>query len=144
MDLGLTVNCYRQRKPSPGRASYPTDPPPLQTASSRPDSARVRPDASRSACIVMEFVPDLDITTADRCSVVGRREFAASTLNAMYQMLFINGFVHCDLHPGNLYFLSTGRVVVLDAGFSVQLSKVNSSVGCSPSVSVFNAAVSRR
>jgi ubiquinone biosynthesis protein len=92
------------------------------TVLSRVRVPRVRPDASRSACIVMEFVPDLDITTADRCSVVGRREFAASTLNAMYQMLFINGFVHCDLHPGNLYFLSTGRVVVLDAGFSVQLS----------------------
>ena len=83
---------------------------------------RVRPDASRSACIVMDYVPDLDVTTGGRCSVVARREFAASTLNVMYQMLFVNGFVHCDLHPGNLYFLSTGRVVVLDAGFSVQLS----------------------
>jgi ubiquinone biosynthesis protein len=83
---------------------------------------RVRPDASRSACIVMEYVPDLDVTTGARCSLVARREFAASTLNVMYQMLFINGFVHCDLHPGNLYFLPTGRVVVLDAGFSVQLS----------------------
>jgi len=83
---------------------------------------RVRPDASRSACIVMEYVQGLDVTTSGRCSLIARRNLATSTLNVMYQMLFINGFVHCDLHPGNLYFLDTGQVVVLDAGFSVRLS----------------------
>jgi ubiquinone biosynthesis protein len=83
---------------------------------------RVRLDASRPLCIVMEFLPDLDVRTADRCFPVARRSFAASTLDVMYQMLFIDGFVHCDLHPGNLYFLSTGQVVVLDAGFSSQLT----------------------
>jgi ubiquinone biosynthesis protein len=83
---------------------------------------RVYPQASHPACIVMEYVPDLDLETARHCSLVARRAFAAATLNVMYQMLFIDGFVHCDLHPGNLYFLSTGQVVVLDAGFSAQLS----------------------
>jgi ubiquinone biosynthesis protein len=83
---------------------------------------RVRFDASRPASIVMEYIPGLDVTTADGCSLAVRREFAAATLNVMYQMLFINGFVHCDLHPGNLYFLPSGQAVVLDAGFSVQLS----------------------
>jgi ubiquinone biosynthesis protein len=37
-------------------------------------------------------------------------------------MLFIDGFVHCDLHRGNLYFTRRGQVVVLDGGFSVELS----------------------
>jgi ubiquinone biosynthesis protein len=37
-------------------------------------------------------------------------------------MLFVDGFVHCDMHPGNLYFTTSGQVVVLDAGFSVVLS----------------------
>jgi ubiquinone biosynthesis protein len=83
---------------------------------------RVLTDASRPTCIAMESLPGLDVGTGRRCSLVARRGFAASTLNVMYQMLFINGFVHCDLHPGNLYFLPTGQVVVLDAGFSVQLS----------------------
>jgi ubiquinone biosynthesis protein len=84
---------------------------------------RVRLDAGRPTCIVMEFVTDLDLRTATRCSLVARRSFAASTLDVMYQMLFIDGFVHCDLHPGNLYFLNTGQVVVLDAGFSTQLTE---------------------
>ncbi|HJQ01172.1 MAG TPA: AarF/UbiB family protein [Jatrophihabitans sp.] len=83
---------------------------------------RVHVELSRPTCIVMDYLPGLDVGTGARCSLVARREFAASTLNVMYQMLFIDGFVHCDLHPGNLYFLPTGQVVVLDAGFSVQLS----------------------
>jgi len=84
---------------------------------------RRRPDACRPGCIVMDFVPDLDLDTARRCSPAMRRAFAAATLAVMYQMLFIDGFVHCDLHPGNLYFTASGQVVVLDAGFSAQLSE---------------------
>lgn len=84
---------------------------------------RVHPEASRPAAIVMDFIPDLASDTAAQCSPALRRRFAASTLTVVYQMLFINGFVHCDLHPGNLYFTRGGQVVVLDAGFSVQLSE---------------------
>jgi len=84
---------------------------------------RVLPEVSRPACIVMEYIPELDTGTAERCSIVARRAFAAATLTVMYQMLFIDGFVHCDLHPGNLYFLTSGQVVVLDAGFSAQLTE---------------------
>lgn len=84
---------------------------------------KVDQDASRPRCIVMEFIPDLDLNTAAACSVAMRRRFAASALTAIYQMLFVDGFVHCDMHPGNLYFTRGGQVVVLDAGFSVQLSE---------------------
>ncbi|QBS39491.1 AarF/ABC1/UbiB kinase family protein [Nocardia sp. CS682] len=83
---------------------------------------KVYPEACRPRCIVMEFIPDLAVGTADQCSPVTRRRFAASGMAAMYQMLFVDGFVHCDMHPGNLYFTRGAQVVVLDAGFSVQLS----------------------
>ena len=76
----------------------------------------------RPACVAMEFIPDLDVRTAQRCPVALRRRFALSGLAAIYHMLFVSGFVHCDLHPGNLYFTRGGEVVVLDAGFSVQLT----------------------
>jgi ubiquinone biosynthesis protein len=84
---------------------------------------KVYPEACRPRCVVMEFIPGLATDTADRCSPVARRRFAASGLAAMYQMLFVDGFVHCDMHPGNLYFTAGAQVVVLDAGFSVQLSE---------------------
>ncbi|WP_194832805.1 AarF/ABC1/UbiB kinase family protein [Nocardia sp. XZ_19_369] len=83
---------------------------------------KVYPEACRPRCIVMEFIPDLAVGTADSCSPVTRRRFAASGMAAMYQMLFVDGFVHCDMHPGNLYFTRSAQVVVLDAGFSVQLT----------------------
>ncbi|MBF6331909.1 ABC1 kinase family protein [Nocardia transvalensis] len=83
---------------------------------------KVYPEACRPRCIVMEFIPDLAVDTADHCSPAARRRFAASGMAAMYQMLFVDGFVHCDMHPGNLYFTRSAQVVVLDAGFSVQLS----------------------
>jgi ubiquinone biosynthesis protein len=71
----------------------------------------------------MEFIPGLDVGTARDCPVALRRHFARSGLAAIYRMLFVDGFVHCDLHPGNLYFTRGGAVVVLDAGFSVQLTE---------------------
>ncbi|WP_316042184.1 AarF/UbiB family protein [Nocardiopsis sp. CNR-923] len=87
----------------------------------------------RPRCIAMDFVPDLDTGTARSCSPALRRRFAESGLTAVYRMLFVDGFVHCDLHRGNLYFTGSGEVVVLDAGFSVQLS--DRLRRCSPSSS---------
>jgi len=83
---------------------------------------RVYPEACRPQCVVMEFIPGLAVDTAGKCTPAARRRFAASGMAAMYQMLFVDGFVHCDMHPGNLYFTSSAQVVVLDAGFSVRLS----------------------
>ena len=84
---------------------------------------KVYPEACRARCIVMEFIPDLAVDTAARCTVNARKRFAASGIAAMYQMLFVDGFVHCDMHPGNLYFTMGAQVVVLDAGFSVRLTE---------------------
>lgn len=84
---------------------------------------KVHDGECRPRCIVMEFIPDLNLDTAARCPTVMRRRFAISALTAIYQMLFVDGFVHCDMHPGNLYFTRSGQVVVLDAGFSVRLSE---------------------
>ncbi|MCP2303647.1 ABC1 kinase family protein [Actinokineospora globicatena] len=84
---------------------------------------QVYPELTRPDCVAMEFIPNLDLRTAQRCPVALRRRFAQSALTAIYHMLFVDGFVHCDLHPGNLYFTRGGEVVVLDAGFSVQLTE---------------------
>lgn len=45
-----------------------------------------------------------------------------AALNALYRMIFVEGFVHCDLHSGNLYRGRGGTVVILDFGFTAQLS----------------------
>jgi ubiquinone biosynthesis protein len=78
--------------------------------------------ASRDRAIVMEFIPGLGATPAESLPPAAARRFARSALTAVYEMLFVDGFVHCDLHPGNLYFTRSGQVVILDAGFAVRLS----------------------
>jgi ubiquinone biosynthesis protein len=84
---------------------------------------RVFQDESRPCCIVMEYIPGLNADVPRRQSPAARRQFAASAITSIYQMLFVDGFVHCDMHSGNLYFTERAQVVVLDAGFSVQLSE---------------------
>lgn len=80
---------------------------------------RVMGDLCRSGSLVTEFIPNL--RTEVPPAGLKRIQFADSALTAIYRMLFLDGVVHCDMHPGNLYFLASGQVVVLDAGFHVQL-----------------------
>ncbi|MFG3442771.1 ABC1 kinase family protein [Nonomuraea sp. NPDC047897] len=72
-----------------------------------------RPDV-----LVMEYVPGLDRSGQGP----DRREAVVAALRAVYHMLFIDGFVHCDLHPGNLHPMPDGSVVIVDAGFFRQLT----------------------
>lgn len=79
------------------------------------------PEASGEGALVMEFIEGLtrfgpaDFTTEERRAIVRR------VLGGVYRMLFIDGHVHCDMHPGNLYLTRSGEVVLLDAGFVVRL-----------------------
>jgi ubiquinone biosynthesis protein len=52
------------------------------------------------------------------------RASLVTSLRALYRMIFIDGFVHCDLHQGNLYLRDGGEVVIVDAGFVVELTDV--------------------
>jgi ubiquinone biosynthesis protein len=73
------------------------------------------------AMLVMEFIDglvrieELDWEEADYQSSL------ITGLRALYYMIFVDGFIHCDMHPGNLYLLKGGRVVILDAGFVAKM-----------------------
>jgi ubiquinone biosynthesis protein len=80
------------------------------------------PEVSGDGVLVMEYIPGLGrfgpgTMTREQCRMVVRR-----VLQGVFQMLFLDGLVHCDMHPGNLYLTSDAEVVLLDAGFVVQLS----------------------
>lgn len=81
---------------------------------------RVIQDLSTPGCLVTEYIDDLHPRYSAPAGVK-RKKFAESALESIYRMLFLDGLVHCDMHPGNLYFLSSGQVVLLDAGFSIRL-----------------------
>jgi ubiquinone biosynthesis protein len=51
-----------------------------------------------------------------------RRRSVVAGLRALYRMIFFDGFVHADLHPGNLLFRRGGGLVLLDMGLVAELS----------------------
>jgi ubiquinone biosynthesis protein len=48
------------------------------------------------------------------------RAAAKTLLRILYRMVFVDGFVHADLHPGNIFFLDRG-VLLLDFGLVARL-----------------------
>jgi ubiquinone biosynthesis protein len=72
----------------------------------------------RPEVLVMEYLPGLrQIDSTDEVAQLAER-----VLHCVYRMLFLDGLVHCDMHPGNLYLQPAGHVVLLDAGFVVRLN----------------------
>lgn len=69
------------------------------------------------AVLVMEFLPDLTHISDLYQQGVDCRSSIVTALRGLYQMIFIDGFIHCDLHPGNMYFQNDGQVIFLDTGF---------------------------
>ncbi|MFF4157386.1 ABC1 kinase family protein [Streptomyces sp. NPDC001678] len=83
---------------------------------------RLRPEWSRPTCLVFDYVPGLDTRTPATLPDPVRARLASAVLAAAHKMMFVDGFVHCDPHPGNVYLLPEGRAaVILDAGYSVRL-----------------------
>ena len=54
---------------------------------------------------------------AERLAVVG--------LDVLYKMVFLDGFVHVDMHPGNIFAGPGGEFVVLDFGLVAELSDLD-------------------
>jgi ubiquinone biosynthesis protein len=76
---------------------------------------RLVPEACSDAVLTMEFVDgvreeDLEARGMDIPRIVD------AGVRAVCRMIFLHGFVHADLHQGNLRFLPPGRVVFLDLG----------------------------
>lgn len=83
----------------------------------------VHRELSDDGVLVMEFVEGLRRRAPHEFPETARERAVLATLRGIYRMLFIDGLVHCDLHPGNLYFLPDGDVVLVDAGFTVRLDE---------------------
>jgi aarF domain-containing kinase len=88
---------------------------------------RVHSELSTSRILVMDFEPGVQIS--DKAMIEGHcgldpREVARLMSEVFCEMVFINGFVHCDPHPGNLLVRSTTspsglkqpQLVLLDHG----------------------------
>lgn len=79
------------------------------------------PELCSEDVLVMEYVEGLVRAVPESLSDDVRHVAARRVMSAVYEMLFVDGLVHCDLHPGNLYINNDGSVVILDAGFVIEL-----------------------
>lgn len=70
-----------------------------------------------SRVIVMQFVDGIKPTAVK----VDRAELAQAGFRCIAKMVFIDGFVHADMHPGNLLFTEDGRVFLIDTGLCAEI-----------------------
>ena len=75
-------------------------------------------ELSSESVLTMEF---LEETQTDQTGDL--KDAVENALGLLYTMIFVEGLVHCDLHPGNLFLLENGEVALLDFGFVVELSE---------------------
>jgi ubiquinone biosynthesis protein len=81
---------------------------------------RLVPEACSDAVLTMEFVEGVHERDLEARGLDVKRIVDAG-MRAVCRMIFLHGFVHADLHQGNLRFLPPGRVVFLDLGLIGEL-----------------------
>ncbi|NDU71417.1 AarF/ABC1/UbiB kinase family protein [Actinomadura sp. DSM 109109] len=80
------------------------------------------PELSGDGVIAMEFIEGLERGSIEELPAPVREAQVTSLVHAVYRMLFVEGFIHIDLHQGNAYFMPDGTVVLLDAGLVFSMS----------------------
>jgi ubiquinone biosynthesis protein len=72
--------------------------------------------------LTLEFVADMQPITSARLSSDERARAALVGLRALYRMILVDGFVHADMHDGNVFVRRWGEFVMLDTGFVARLT----------------------
>ncbi|APR87535.1 Ubiquinone biosynthesis monooxygenase UbiB [Minicystis rosea] len=80
---------------------------------------RLFPDLCTRRVLGMEFVDGAKASDHERIRG-DRKELARVGGKAILQMVFLDGFVHADLHPGNI-LLTDDRVILIDLGMVTEI-----------------------
>ncbi|MEC7525371.1 MAG: AarF/UbiB family protein [Myxococcota bacterium] len=84
------------------------------------------PDLYEELCterlLVMEFIDGTKATHPERVKErKARRRLAARGGEAILKMVFEDGFVHADMHPGNILLQDDGTLVFIDLGMVAEI-----------------------
>lgn len=88
---------------------------------------RLYEDLCSRRVLVMEFIEGVKILDFQRLGTEPRR-LGKIGFRVMLQMVFADGFVHADLHPGNLLVTPAGQVALLDLGLVAELDELHRSI----------------
>lgn len=75
----------------------------------------IHSDFSSDAVITMEFIDGVRESELEGAGIDPLR-IARAGLRCVCRMIFLHGFVHADLHPGNMRFHAPGQVILFDLG----------------------------
>lgn len=81
---------------------------------------RLFPELCSRRVLVMEYIEGVKILDHRRTGVEPRR-LGRIGFRVLLKMIFQDGFVHADLHPGNVFITADGKVALLDLGLVGEL-----------------------
>ncbi|HLL21869.1 MAG TPA: AarF/UbiB family protein, partial [Kofleriaceae bacterium] len=73
--------------------------------------------------LTMAFVRGVKVLDAPATLLADRTHLAKVGFRTLLQMVFAHGFVHADLHPGNILVDERGKVMILDLGLTAELDE---------------------
>ena len=82
---------------------------------------RVYENLSSERVLTMEFVEgyrDSDLAAIG----IDPKKVAGLGMRVFCKMTFIDGFIHADLHPGNIRFMRDNRIALFDLGLTAELT----------------------
>lgn len=71
--------------------------------------------------LTMEYVDCLQRIDSTALGATDRKTAALAGLHTLYKMIFVDGFIHADMHPGNVFVRHWGEFVILDFGLVAKL-----------------------
>lgn len=86
---------------------------------------RIHAELSSARILTMSFVRGAKVLDAPARLGSDPTRLARIGFRTLLKMVFADGFVHADLHPGNILVDDRGKVVILDLGLTAELDEAN-------------------
>ena len=80
---------------------------------------------STSKILVLEWLDGIPFSDKDKItnSPFDHKQIAQNFVVSYFTQIYVHGFFHADMHPGNLFFLKNGDIALVDFGIMGKVDK---------------------